>query len=69
VDVFDFDIEAADRFILCSDGVHGYLQSDDDLAALCTNRSMEQCAKDLVTWALERGGKDNATALVVDIAV
>lgn len=69
VDVFDFDIEAADRFILCSDGVHGYLQTDDDLAALCTNRSMEQCARDLVTWALERGGKDNATALVVDIAV
>jgi len=68
VDVFDFNVKVADRFILCSDGVHGYLANDEELVALCADRSMEQCAKDLVTWALERGGKDNATALIVDIA-
>lgn len=67
VDVFDFESEVGDRFVLCSDGVHGYLETDADLARLCNGRSMEDCAKSLVTWALESGGKDNATALIVDV--
>jgi protein phosphatase len=68
VDVFDFNVEVGDRFVLCSDGVHGYLEDEQQLVSLCADRTMEQCAKDLVTWALEHGGKDNATALIVDIA-
>lgn len=67
VDVFDFDSEAGDRFVLCSDGVHGYLETDAEFAALCIGRTMEECASSLVTHALERGGKDNATALIVDV--
>jgi protein phosphatase len=67
VDVYDFDIQAGDRFILCSDGVHGYLENHNELIGLSANRTLEQCARALVQWALERGGKDNATALVVDI--
>ncbi len=67
VDVFELICLAGDRFVLCSDGVHGYLKSEDELAELCANRTRQECAQALVTHALDRGGKDNATALIVDL--
>jgi protein phosphatase len=67
VDTFDVDCRAGDRFILCSDGVHGYLDNEAELAALCKSPHAEACARSLVDHALRRGGRDNATAVVVDI--
>ncbi len=67
VDTFAFESKAGDRFILCSDGVHGYITSPEQLLALCDGCSREQAARALVDHALAGGGKDNATALVVDV--
>ena len=67
VDVFELACRAGDRFVLCSDGVHGYLETEAELTGLCANRTRAECAKALVDHALERGGKDNATAIVIDI--
>lgn len=67
VDVFELVCLAGDRFVLCSDGVHGYLDTDEELVSLCANRSRQDCAQALITHALARGGKDNATALIVDV--
>ena len=56
-----------DRFLLCSDGVHGAL-SDARIAALLGDRAApEASAKALVEAALAAGGGDNATALVLDV--
>ncbi|HEU0155956.1 MAG TPA: protein kinase [Stellaceae bacterium] len=56
-----------DRFLLCSDGVHGFL-SDAAIAAILRDRSApEDTANALVAAALQSGSSDNCTALVLDI--
>lgn len=54
-----------DRLVLCSDGVHGRLDSRAIAAVLSLDESPEHQADALVREALARGTNDNATALVV----
>jgi serine/threonine protein phosphatase PrpC len=56
-----------DRFLLCSDGVHGYL-ADEFIAEIMQERaSSEDTARALVAAALDAGSTDNCTALVLDV--
>jgi len=56
-----------DRFLLCSDGVHGAL-SDELIADALRERSAPgDTARALVKAALEAGSADNCTALVLDV--
>ena len=56
-----------DRFLLCSDGVHGFL-TDEAIASVLRERSGPQdTARELVRAALDNGGDDNCTALVLDV--
>ena len=56
-----------DRFLLCSDGVHGFL-SDQGIADILRERSApEDTAGALVAAALESDSTDNCTALVLDV--
>ena len=56
-----------DRFLLCSDGVHGYL-TEERIADILRERSApEDTAGALVTAALQYGSTDNCTALVLDV--
>jgi serine/threonine protein phosphatase PrpC len=56
-----------DRFLLCSDGVHGSL-TDESLAALLRERSApDDSARALVAAALDSGSADNCTAMVLDV--
>ena len=56
-----------DRFLLCSDGVHGVM-TDDRIAELLRERSApDDTAKALVAAALDAGSADNCTALVLDV--
>jgi serine/threonine protein phosphatase PrpC len=56
-----------DRLLLCSDGVHGFL-TDDGIAEILSERSgPEDTARALVRAALDAGGADNCTALVLDV--
>ena len=57
-----------DRFLLCSDGVHGWL-TDETIADILRDRcAPADTAKALVAAALDSGGTDNATALVLDVS-
>jgi len=56
-----------DRFLLCSDGVHGFLRRERIRELLAERVSPREAAEKLVAAALEAGGDDNATALVADI--
>ena len=56
-----------DRFLLCSDGVHGFL-TEQSIADILRDRSApEDTAGALVTAALQSGSTDNCTALVLDV--
>jgi serine/threonine protein phosphatase PrpC len=56
-----------DRFLLCSDGVHGFV-TDQGIADILRERSApEDTAGALVAAALGAGSTDNCTALVVDV--
>jgi serine/threonine protein phosphatase PrpC len=54
-----------DRFLLSSDGVHGFVPPED-IADIMRARSADT-ARALVTAALRAGSTDNCTALVVDV--
>ena len=51
--------------MLVSDGVSGYLDEVDVAAIVRSSVTAQEAAERLVTEAVERGGADNATAVVV----
>jgi PPM family protein phosphatase len=59
---------AGDTFVLCSDGVHGRLDSVAITEVLQGAASAPDQATRLVDEALTRGSSDNATALVIAIS-
>jgi serine/threonine protein phosphatase PrpC len=66
----DYDahaLEIHDRFLLCSDGVYEPLQREALAAGLARRSDPQQTARQLVDAALAAGGRDNATALVLDV--
>lgn len=56
-----------DRFLLCSDGVHGALNDRRLQTLLDEGRSPEECSQHIVDTALQEGSQDNASAMVVDV--
>ena len=64
VDVRGFNVTAEDRFLLCSDGLHEYLDSTQTLADLFS-LDVYDGARQAIVLANEGGGKDNITALFI----
>ena len=66
VDTFQSDYLRGDAFLLCSDGLHGYLETDEipEFTSLGGNRAVNA----LIEMANERGGRDNITAIVVEVS-
>ena len=62
-----FKLYADDRFMLCSDGVCDLLSDARIKTLLLENPTADAAATALVAEALELGGKDNTTCIVVDV--
>ena len=60
-------LELHDRFLLCSDGVHGVLDDRRLADVLNARTAPELAARELVAAAIAAGSTDNASAVVVDI--
>ncbi len=67
VDYAADSLKLHDRFVLCSDGVHGVLSDRALQASMAERTSPQESAERLVRAAVEAGSQDNVTALVVDI--
>ncbi len=67
VSTFVVPLADGDRFLLCSDGISEYVKEAEIGEALTKQASPARAAQKLVDMALERGGGDNATALVVRV--
>ncbi len=65
VDTLVADVLPGDLFVLCSDGLHGYL-ADEEVSQLF-GQDRATLASRLVDLALERGGKDNVTVVCLSI--
>ena len=57
-----------ERLVLCSDGISDMIDDTAIAAVLAAAPDPRQAAQDLVAAALAAGGRDNATAVVVDVA-
>jgi len=65
VDTQFFQVEPGDVFVLCSDGLHGYVQDDEipEVIAL----GPEAAVTEFINTANLRGGRDNITTIVVKV--
>ncbi len=65
LDVFRSGVLPGDRFLLCSDGLTRTVP-DERMQAVLGGPDIGQAVQDLIRAALEAGGPDNVTALVVE---
>lgn len=68
VDTLHLDILPSDRFLLCSDGLHGYLRAGD-LEKIVDNTPLAEIPQKLINLANDRGGKDNISVIFIDVGV
>jgi serine/threonine protein phosphatase PrpC len=67
IDYLAEPVQVHDRYLLCTDGVHGFLPERVLRNALALRASPEETARSLTAAALAARGGDNATALVLDV--
>ena len=65
VDTQVVSVKEGDHFLICSDGLHGYLRGGE-IPRLLESEPEDACEA-FIHLANDRGGKDNITALVVEI--
>ncbi len=65
-DLFVLPVAAAPRLVLCSDGISGMLDHEQMRQVLATSDDPVAAADALLLAALDAGGRDNATVVVVD---
>ncbi|WP_082131546.1 Stp1/IreP family PP2C-type Ser/Thr phosphatase [Cellulomonas sp. FA1] len=73
---FDADVTAdlsvrearpGDRWLLCSDGLSGYVSAETIAETLADVPDLDACADRLVQLALRAGGPDNVTVVLADV--
>jgi protein phosphatase len=64
LDVVTGAFNDADIFVLCSDGLNRHV-SDQEICHVVTTRDAQAASTELVALAVERGGLDNVTVVVV----
>jgi protein phosphatase len=73
---FDADVTAdlsvrearpGDRWLLCSDGLSGYVSAETIAETLADIPDLDACADRLVQLALRAGGPDNVTVVLADV--
>lgn len=60
-------VRFGDRFLLCTDGLHDLL-TEDDLLQLGGQGSLREAAAALIAQAKERGGPDNISLILLEVA-
>lgn len=66
-DIYEINVEAGDRLLLCSDGLSSMINDDDIKEILLRWGDAQRCANVLVNQAIAAGGHDNVTVIVADV--
>lgn len=61
-----FPLEPGDTFIICSDGLHGLVKSNE-LSDVVASLPVERAVQEFVRRALERGAPDNVSVIVAQV--
>lgn len=67
VDTMDFELRPDDRFIMCSDGLCGYFEEDEEIVGLMTKGDAKGVADGCIDFANDAGGKDNITVIALEV--
>jgi protein phosphatase len=67
VETGDLQVFAGDILALCSDGLHGAVDTADFARILTRNCALQQAVQDLVALANSRDGSDNISVLAVRV--
>jgi protein phosphatase len=62
------DLRAGDRFLLCSDGLSSVVPHELIRSAMASPGAAERTADRLIGLAIDRGGPDNITVIIMDVA-
>jgi len=65
VDIADLEIKYGDYFLLCTDGVSNMITSEEMVEIIARQEDLKKAVHELLQLALERGGSDNITAIIV----
>lgn len=65
VEMAHLQLQRGDILLVCSDGLHDYFQSEDEIAEAMAGEDPEASLRAMVEQAKERGGHDNITGIVV----
>lgn len=60
-------LRAGDVLVLCTDGLHDAMYAEDIARFAAQNKDAERIARELVNYAVEADGSDNATAQVIQV--
>jgi serine/threonine protein phosphatase PrpC len=66
-DLTSWDLRPGDRFMLCSDGLSSFVPPQLIHATLSSSTGPDETADRLITLAIDHGGPDNITVIVIDI--
>lgn len=61
------EAQAGDRYLLCSDGLSGFVATDTIEEIVTSGRTPAETADELVALALKAGAPDNVTVVVADV--
>lgn len=67
IDLLVRDLEAGDRFLLCSDGLTNLVE-DTDLHKIVAKNPPKEACKKLIDLANKRGGDDNITVVITGVS-
>lgn len=68
-DIYELNIDQGDRLMLCSDGLYSMVHDDKIADILNRTSDPQKAAERLVKAALDAGGADNVTVIVIDANV
>ena len=66
-DLYEINVEAGDKLLLCSDGLTSMVEDEDIQAIMNRQSDPQRCAALLVNEAIAAGGSDNITVIVANV--
>jgi protein phosphatase len=67
VDTTSVSLKPGDHLVLCTDGLYGGIYPEDISRVVCPTKDVDTIAQDLVKYAVEVDGSDNATVQVIRV--